>query len=451
VRTFERSSQLFEQAKLVTPGGAQTGSKAPGRVGPLGAFPLYLERGKGSRVWDVDGHEYVDWFNGNCAVTLGHADVFVDSAAEAALRNGTLLSLPTAVESKVAQRLVDVIPCAEQVRFVKTGSEACAAAVRIARMATGRSIILTPSNHYHGWHDWTVIRNAHHPGIPDWMAEGIRTFKYNDLDGVRAAFAMDQCKDIAAVMLEPTLTEAPNPGFLEGLLELAHAHGALVIFDEMITGARWALGGAQQYFNVTPDLSTHGKSYANGFPLAFVCGRAELMQHAWPISGTFGGESVGLAACSAVLDRYAPLSDGWSWPIDRMWNVGQRLMDGVNGISARLRLPAKMIGYPCRPVLKWSFLSYEATQVYGVFRDVAELEATAVAIFQQELAQYGVLVHPSGWNPSAAHDSLALELTLAGCSKALTVVAAALSSNDPRSFLRGELLKPAFVRQEVRA
>jgi glutamate-1-semialdehyde 2,1-aminomutase len=441
VRTFERSNALFEQAQLVTPGGAQTGSKAPGRVGPLGAFPLYLERGSGPYVTCVDGHRYVDWFNGNCAVTLGHGNQHVAEAVGRVLASGNLLSLPTALESTVAQRLVDVIPCAEQVRFVKTGSEACAAAVRIARMATGRSIILTPSTHYHGWHDWTVIRNAHHPGIPDWMAEGIRTFRYNHLDDVRAAFAMDQCKDIAAVMLEPTLVEAPTPGFLEGLLELAHAHGALVIFDEMITGARWALGGAQEYFNVVPDLSTHGKAYANGFPLAFVCGRAELMQHAWPISGTFGGEAVGLAACNAVLNMYRGY--GWNDPIVRMWEVGQRLMDGVNGICARLRLPAKMLGYPCRPVLKWA--------PYGLRHGAWEYEPVMVALSQQELAQAGVLVHPSGWNPSAAHDSQALEQTLDGCSKALTVVSAALSSSDPRSFLRGELLKPAFVRQEVTA
>jgi glutamate-1-semialdehyde 2,1-aminomutase len=446
VRTYDRSNALFEQAKLVTPGGAQTGSKAPGRVGPLGAFPLYLDRGEGPYVWDVDDHQYVDWFNGNCAVTLGHANHYVAGAVGSILNRGTLLSLPTALESKVAKRLVDVIPCAEQVRFVKTGSEACAAAVRIARMATGRSIILTPSNHYHGWHDWTVIRNAYHPGIPDWMAEGLRTFRYNHLEDIAAAFAMDECRDIAAVMLEPTLTETPAPGFLEGLVELAHAHGALVIFDEMITGARWALGGAQEYFHVVPDLSTHGKAYANGFPLAFVCGRAELMQHAWPISGTFGGENVSLAACNAVLDVYQGY--GWNNPITRIWEVGQRLMDGVNGICDRLDLPARMIGYPCRPVLNWDD-DYQLPHID--FKSWMVDKNVIIALFQQELAQHGVLVHPSGWNPSAAHDSQALEHTLAGCSKALEVAAAALSSSDPRSFLRGELLKPAFVRQEVTA
>lgn len=429
-RTFPKSEALFEQARAVTPGGAQTGSKAPGRVGPLGAFPLYLSHGAGPYVIDVDGHKYVDWFNGNCAVTLGHADGDVTRAALLACQRGVLLSLPSPLESSVAERLVDRIPCAEQIRFVKTGSEACAAAVRIARMATGRTKIAVCEGQYHGWHDWSVVRNAYHPGIPDAMRDLIVTFKYNDLRSLEQVLT----EDVAAVMLEPTLTVAPDPGFLEVLVDLAHARGALVIFDEMITGARWAIGGAQEYFRVTPDLSTHGKSYANGYPLAFVAGPADLMQHAWPISGTFGGDLVSLAACKAVLSEYT--SRG---AIARMWEVGQRLIDTVNGITVRLGLPARMIGYPCRPVLEW--------HVAGK----PDLQALVVALFQQELAQAGILAHPSGWNPSAAHDSIALEQTLAGVHRALTEVGAAIDHNDVQERLRGEPIRPAFVRQPVSA
>ena len=445
MREFWRSALQFNVARAVTPGGAQTGSKAPGRVGPIGAYPLYVRRLTGAYATDVDGNQYVDWFNGNCAVTLGHGNDMIGLAKKYAYETyGDLPSLPTQLESRVAEHLIAVIPCAEQIRFLKTGSEACSAAVRIARRATGRSIILTPSNHYHGWHDWTVIRNAHHPGIPDWIAEGIRTFRYSELEDVRAAFAMDQCKDIAAVMLEPVLVEAPDPGFLEGLVELAHAHGALVIFDEMITGARLALGGAQEFFKVTPDLATFGKAFANGAPLAFVCGRADVMQYADVISGTFGGETSALAACEDVLRQHL---DGF--PIKRMWEVGQRLMDGVNGICERLALPVKMVGYPCRPVMRWNPVPRFESDALST--TIGELEPVLVALLQQELAQAGILAHPSGWNPSAAHDSQALEQSLDGCSKALTVVAAALASPDPRSFLRGELLKPAFVRREVSA
>ncbi len=431
MRTYPGSEQLFEQSRQVTPGGAQTASKAPGRVGPLGAFPLYASHGDGCDLFDVDGHRYVDWFNGNCAVTLGHNHPDVTRAVCQQLHLGTLLSLPTSLEEHVARRLTEVIPCAEQVRFVKTGSEACAAAVRLARMATGREIILTPRNHYHGWHDWTVIRNAHHPGIPAWMVEGIRTVTYGSTEELVEAFDMDETREIAAVMLEPVQADPPPPGYLADLVELAHAHGSLVIFDEMITGGRLRLAGAQEFFGVVPDLATFGKAFANGMPLAFVAGRADLMQHAGVVSGTFGGEALSLAACDAVLDVYPH-----ERAIARMWQVGQQLMDGVNGICARLELPARMEGYPCRPMLRWSVGPGWSPVV--------------VALLQQEIAQAGVLAHPSGWNPSAALTSEALEQTLAGCNLALSTVAAALASNVPELFLRGGTLAAPFARAEVK-
>lgn len=443
MRTYQKSADLYARALRVIPGAAQTGSKAPGRVGPMGAFPLFLERGDGPDVWCVDRHQYVDWFNGNCAVTLGHGHRAVAEAVTYAVRRGSLLSLPHELETKVAERLVAAIPCAEQVRFVKTGSEACAAAVRIARIATGREVVAVCRGHYHGWHDWAVARNDYAPGIPRRLDPLTPQFGYNNLWTLEQLF--DAHHDVAAVMLEPTLVEAPALGFLQGVVELAHAHGALVIFDEMITGARWALGGAQAHFGVTPDLATFGKAFANGLPFAFVAGRADLMQHAWPISGTFGGELTGLAACDAVLTEYQTHG-----VVERMWTVGQRLMDGVNGVCERLQLPARMVGYPCRPVMRWNphGLAWERS---GLVLSSADFNAVLIALFQQELAQAGVLAHPSGWNPSAAHDSIALERSLAGVDQALTVVAAALASNDPRTFLRGELLQPAFGRKEQSA
>jgi glutamate-1-semialdehyde 2,1-aminomutase len=428
-RTYPESMRAYERALKVIPGAAQTGSKAPGRVGPLGAFPLFLQAANGAYVQCVDGHRYVDWFNGNCAITLGHGHRAVSEAAADMARSGAMLSLPHLNEGFVAERLVAAIPCAEQIRFVKTGSEACAAAVRIARIATGRELVVVCRGQYNGWHDWAIAREDFTPGVPSAMRQLLRTFNYNDLDGLRNRLASEP---IAAVIIEPTHDQAPAAGFLQGVLELAHAYGAVVIFDEMICGARWALGGAQQFFGVTPDLATFGKAYANGYPLGFVAGREDLMRHAWPVSGTFGGELVSLAACNAVLDEYA-----LNQPILRMWEVGQRLMDGVTGVVSRLRLPARMIGYAVRPRLVWDIND--------------ELRPVVVALFQQELAQAGVLAHPSGWNPSAAHDSVALERTLLGVDQALTVVAAALASNAPATFLHGELLKPAFVRQEKSA
>lgn len=422
---FGKSHALFDRARKVTTGGAQTGSKAPGRVGPLGAFPLYLDRGEGAYVWDVDGNQYIDFFNGNCAVTLGHGHPDVARAVLQAATQGVLLSLPSRLEVEVAEQLVEILPGAEQVRFVKTGSEACAAAVRLARMATGRAIILTVGSGYHGWHDWfTVLREAH-PGVPDWYLRGVQSFDYDDLESLDAAAG--DWSGVAAIMLEPTLTEAPAPGFLQAIRDRADAHGALLIFDEMICGNRWAVGGGAEYFGVTPDLATYGKAFANGLPLAFVAGRADVMQHAWAISGTFGGETVALAACQEVLRAYRqePV-------IARVWDVGRMLMDAVNGVCRRLNLPAEMIGYPCRPVLRWLVDDWA--------RD------TLIALFQQELAVKGILAHPSGWNPSYAHDHVALGETLLRVTRAIETVAHHWHSGSPAAALKGELLRPAFAR-----
>lgn len=430
---YAESMKMFERAQRVTPGGAQTGSKAPGRVGPLGAFPLYVdgrEASNGATVRDVDGNRYIDFFNGNCAVTLGHGYPEVTRRVTEALRAGALPSLPSRLEVEVAEQLVDVLPDGfDQVRFVKTGSEACAAAVRLARMATGRRLILTIGSGYHGWHDWFTVLRQDHPGVPEYHLDGLETFRYNDLDSVDRVLAI--CGDqVAAIMLEPTLVEKPVDGFLEGLKARAHARGALLIFDEMICGARWALGGGSEYFGVTPDLATYGKAFANGLPLAFVAGRADVMAHAWAISGTFGGDVVSLAACQAVL--YAYQTDE---VVDRLWHNGRVLMEQVNIECLRRDLPGRMFGYPCRPVLKW----------HGSPQQVALL----TALFQQELARNGVLSHPSGWNMSAAHDQVIDEamirigLALGQLSDWYRLRS---SWEELATHLEGELLRPAFAR-----
>lgn len=424
---FDKSKAWFDRAVAVTPGGAQTGSKAPGRVGPFGAFPLYAQRAAGPYLTDVDGTTYIDWFNGNCAVTLGHGHSKVTDAVIKAMHRGALPSLPSDLEVEVAERLVSILPVGlDQVRFVKTGSEACAAAVRIARMATGRSVILTVPTGYHGWHDWFTVLRPDHPGVPDWYTAGVATFQYNDLPSVDAALAAAG-GDVAAIMLEPTLVEAPAPGFLEGLRERCTRHGILLIFDEMICGARWALGGGSEYFGVTPDLATYGKAFANGLPLAFVAGRADVMSNAWVISGTFGGETVSLAACDAVLTAYRDEEI-----LSLIWTAGRTLMDTMAGAVARLQLPARLAGAACRPVLQWN-------------RD-ADVEGLT-ALFQQELARRRVLAHPSGWNPSAALAGASdTQRTVQAVTDALEVVARAYHTDCVRSMLDGELLRPAFAR-----
>lgn len=419
--TFEQSAAHLTVAAAVTPGASQTGSKRPGAVGPVGAFPLFARSGRGAILKDLDGNEFIDWYNGNCAVTLGHGHPGIARELFRTAMNGSLLSLPSTLEARAAQRLTQVIPCAEQIRFVKTGSEACAGAARIARMATGRSVIVVVEGQYHGWHDWHCVTKPIHPGVPEFMAAGVRTFTYNDLASLEAVMGCD----VAAVMIEPTLADAPHSEFLSGVVDCARRHGALVIFDEMITGGRWHAGGAQAYYGVTPDLATCGKAYGNGVPLAFIAGRADLMVHAWVVSGTFGGDTLGLAACLVVLDE---LRDGAV--IKSMWSAGRTLKDAVNDHAADHGWPLRMAGPDVRPVWQWNAASPVAT-----------------ALLQQELAHEGVLVHPSGWNTSACHTGETLAASVRAVHRAGDRVTRWLKSEDPGVYLRGALLSGGLVRK----
>ena len=265
---YVQSIALTARTRAVSPGGAQTMSRQPARF-VEGAYPAYLARGRGARVWDVDGNEYVDFLCGLGALPLGHAHPAVDAAIARQLSTGLITpSLPTALEEEVAAKLVQVIPCAQdrgQVRFVKTGSEACAAAARIARRATGRDRVIVVG--YHGWHDWVMETSDPHPGIP--LTFNTIRVRYNDLQHLEDVLKdpiklPTQTPGIAAVMLEPMLLEPPADGYLQAVVDLCHRYGALSIFDEMVCGFRWATAGGQEYFGVTPDLAVFGKGLANG-------------------------------------------------------------------------------------------------------------------------------------------------------------------------------------------
>lgn len=423
MRSYARSQAMHARALRVTPGGAQTASKAPGRVGPVGAFPLYLAGGSGAYVWDVDGNRYVDWYNGNAAVTLGHADNDVCEAVEEALRDGVLLSLPTEWEVDVAERLVARVPCAEQVRFTRTGSEAVAAAVRIARTATERDHVAVCRGQYGGWHDWSVARGETR-GVPGVMRDLLRVWDYGDVESLRRALrAGPPC---AAVVLEPLTAVADmddmgdTTHFLQDVVDAARETGTVVVFDDMVVGGRWAYAGTQAYTGVVPDLVTFGKALANGHAFACVAGPERLMRHASTVSGTYGGEVVGLAAAGAVMDAY---DDG---AVARLWRAGEVLVAGASGALVEADLPAYIGGWPCRPVLRWA-------------SHVADRDVMA-SLLQQELAEHGVLVHPSAWNPSAAHGPEEVALTVEAFRAAARAVADARTSGDPAARLRGAVV-----------
>lgn len=296
---YLNSEALLERAQRSVPLGSQTFSKSYTQF-PYGVSPYFAKRGKGSHLWDVDGNEYIDYINSLAAITLGYNDQDVIDAVKKQLDDGTIFSLSHALETEVAEKIIEMVPCAEMVRFGKNGSDATAGAVRIARAYTGRDHVAVCG--YHGWQDWYIGSTPRNLGVPEATRKLTHTFSYNDLDSLQLLLDADK---FAAVILEPMNVHEPKDGFLEGVKQLAHDHGALLIFDEIVTGFRFSNGGAQEYFDVTPDLATFGKGLANGYPISAVTGKREYMKLMEEVffSFTFGGETLSLAAALATLKK----------------------------------------------------------------------------------------------------------------------------------------------------
>jgi len=425
-REFDRSLALLARARRFVPGASQTLSKGANMF-VEGAYPVFLERGRGCRVWDVDGREYVDYILGLASITLGYGYPSVAEAVRAQVDAGSIFSLPHPLEAEVAERLTEVIPCAEMVRFLKTGSEANTAAVRVARAATGRDMIVYCG--YHGWHDWYAVTTPRSKGIPKGANDLIVPFGFNDLVSLEAA--LEQYRgQVAAVIMEAVLLDEPARGFLEGVRAATHRHGAVLIFDEIVSGFRWAVGGAQEYFGVVPDLATFGKGMANGLPLAAVVGRAELMREFEDIfvSSTFGGDTLALAAARAVLAEYRrrPV-------IEHLWKIGRRFQDGFGRAVSRTGVPAECIGFPVHPKI--------------VFRkEGEEARRLLMSLFLQETARRGVIFHFAGFNVSFSHLDADVDQTLAACEEALQVLAGALDDGRIAERLEGKPYGEVFRR-----
>jgi glutamate-1-semialdehyde aminotransferase len=374
--SLARSAGLEARARRVIPGVTQTASKRPEAFAP-GHFPGYIERGRGCRVWDVDGNEYIDMVMACGPVTLGYCYPEVDAAIAEQLRKGIIFTRPTALEVEVSELLTEMVPCAEMVRFFKGGVEANSAALRIARAYTGRESVVSCG--YRGWHDaWAV---AHTPrGIPGALAPLISEWKYNDLDALERQLESRRGQ-VAAVILDPVSGELPRAGFLAGVRDLAHRHGALLIFDEIVTGFRLAKGGAQEYYGVTPDLAVFAKGIANGMPLAAVTGRRDVMETAKEvfITLTYGDEALSLAAARAALGVYRRED-----VCGRLWRAGQALIDGVAAALAETGAPFSIGGVAPMP-------AFLAT---GQFRGRplgADEQQRAWLYLLAELARRGVL------------------------------------------------------------
>ncbi len=359
------------------PGGSQTTSKRP-TMFALGQYPIYASHSEGGHIWDVDGNEYVDFVMALGPIILGYCNPAVDEAVRAQLAKGMIYGLLAEVEVTAAEAVVATVPCAEQVRFLKGGGEVTSAAARIARAYTGRQKLANCG--YRGWQDnWTVTRND--GGIPRALEPYTLSFEYNDLDSLERLLEANR-GEVAAVFLDAFSTLLPGPGFLEGVRDLAHAHGALLIFDEIVTGYRLALGGAQEYFGVIPDLACFAKGIANGMPLAAVAGRREVMRVAERliITATYGGEALSLAAAVATIGELRGKD-----VLGSVWRLGQRLMDGLNAAARE-----EGVAFRCHGLAPMSAMSFDSPK--------PEQAALCWTYFLQEAAKRGVLFRRGGLN-----------------------------------------------------
>jgi len=338
------------------PGGSCTGSKAPVL---MPEEPAAIVKGKGCRVWDVDGREFIDFRNGLGPITLGYQFPAVDAAIREQLENGIVYGHPHLLECEVAEMICDVIPCAEQVRFLKTGGEAIAASIRIARAYTGKDHIIQIG--YNGWLNSLAPGGQQLPGqlagnrihgVPDCLSSLHHTAGWNDMDRIKEIFS--ECHNNVAAVVIAANYEKMEQGktFYPEIRDFTSKNGSLLIFDEIVTGFRIAIGGAQEYFNVTPDLAVFSKGIANGMPLSVYTGKKEVMSVCEKggkitISSTFGGETLSLAAAKASITAYITRD-----VIDHLWKQGEKMWSGTNKLLESGGIPLKYVGFwPCPTIV----------------------------------------------------------------------------------------------------
>ncbi len=418
---IDKSDELYNRALGLIPGVTQTLAKGPGQW-VKGVAPKYLQKGKGSHVWDVDGNEYIDYMMGVGPLSLGYAYPKIDEAIKKQLEDGITFSMMHPLEVEVAELIREIIPNAEAVRFGKTGADATSAAIRLSRASTGRNKVLCCG--YHGWHDWYIAVTARNSGIPEAVQAMSFTFNYNDLASLKNS--LDD--DVAAVILEPVVFTEPKDNFLQNVADLCEANGTLLIFDEMWTGFRMALGGAQEYFGITPDLATYSKAVANGMPISILTGKRNVMDLADQdifFYTTFGGEALSLAAAKATIQELKEKK------VPKVLDEqGKKLRDGYNSIAHKLGMEyTKTIGYNFRSM--------------ATFDAIAGDSLVQRSVMQQEMIKRGVLWQ-GFFNMCFSHSDADVVYTLKALEESLSFLKNAIEQNKLRKSLLGEPVQQVF-------
>lgn len=389
-----------------------------------GQAPLFAARAKGCRIWDVDGNQYTDFINALLPVVLGYQYRVVDEVIKKQLGKGIIFSLSSPLEYELAQLLIKYIPCAEMVRFGKNGSDVTTGAIRLARAITGREHVVICG--YHGWHDWCIGTTARKLGVPKSTQKLSHTFKYNDLNSLEKILKKHK---VAAVIMEPMNYVEPEKNFLQKVKNLTHKYGALLVFDEIITGFRYSLGGAQKLFGVTPDLATFGKSMANGMPISALVGKKKYMKKINDIfySFTMGGEALSLAAAIATIKELEKKK-----VINYIWKLGDYLIKETNKLIKKNNLEdvIKIKGKPC-----WSLMfTYPA-------KNYTDLEIKSY--LQQEILQAGFLWYGQH-NMSYSHTKKDIDALLKTYARVFKDLRKLIDAGKLKQSLRGEPITNIF-------
>ena len=434
-----RSMALYEQAVQRIPGGTQLISRRPNRTA-YGVSPVYVSHARGSRFWDVDGHEYIDWISGIGAILLGYCDPVVDAAVQRQVTEGSTFAINHPLEVELAEALCDTIPCAEMVRYAKCGGEACAIAVRIARGATGRDKVLFCG--YHGWHDWYLAANLGDEaslnqhlfpgiepiGVPQALAGTAFPFPYGDYEALQSLLDR-HAGEVAAVIMEPMRSAIPPAGYLEQVARATRAAGAVLVFDEVSAGYRYAFGGAQQYLGVTPDMAVFAKSMSNGYPMAAVVGRRDVMEAAGRmfISSTYWSDAIGLRAALTTLQevrrRDLPA---------QLRRFGHDLKSCIQAAADATGAPIACTGHEVHPQLEFKI-------------DDPLRRAQASTLYIQEMARRGCHGYASFYL-NAAQDDADLRQTETAAREAFALIRTALDADALEHYLECELRQDAFRR-----
>lgn len=399
--------ELWDNAVRLMPRGTQTMSKCPDQFVD-GVYPKFVKSGKGAYLYGLDGKKYLDFMCALGPIILGYNHKPTNKAIEKQLKDGIIFSWPTLLEQELAALINEVVPCAEQVRFGKNGTDVNLASVRIARSYTGKEKILKPKGGYHGWGDWHAITMREY-GVPKCLKDLIDEFEFNNLDSLEELLKKD---DVAAVILEPQALTSPSPGFLQGVRDLCDKYKVILIFDEVVSGFRWSLGGAQEYFGVTPDLCCLGKAIANGMPLAAIAGKKEFMKELDHVfySMTFGGECLSLVAAIETIKELKTKD------YNHIWKLGNMLDEGIKNAAKKYNLDINFAGSAPRHNLSFN------PEIYNDAQGMKDL-------FFQEMAKQGILF-PNVVYISFAHTEEDIQKTIKAADKAFKFVSKNLKKVD---------------------